>query len=254
MKNSAVIDLAVIDPTQANAQIRRVDPTADESWDSDLASCPGATFFHTAAWARVLKSTYNYTPVYFEIRNSSRLESLLPMMEVDSWLTGRRGVSLPFTDQCEPICSSQEVYMRLYQEAVSFGKARRWKFVECRGGFTLHPDAAPSVSYRGHRLTLNGDEESLLKNCCSATRRAVRKAEQNGLTIEVTRNLGGLQAFYKLFCATRKRLGVPPQPFNFFHNIYRHVLEKNLGLVVLARKGNVPIAGAVYFYYCKTAI
>jgi hypothetical protein len=231
-----------------------MDPTADENWDSDLTSCPGATFFHTAAWARVLKSTYNYTPVYFEIRNSGRLEALLPMMEVNSWLTGRRGVSLPFTDECGPICAGPGTYQCLYQEAVSYGRARRWKFVECRGGLSLNLGATPSVSYRGHRLALTPDDDGLLERCGSATRRAVRKAEQNGLSIEFSRELEAVRAFYELFCRNRKRLGVPPQPFDFFSNIQRHVLDKNLGWVVLARQGKRPIAGAIYFNFCKTAI
>ena len=237
MKRDTEVDLTPIDPTQSNAPIRRVDPTADENWDSDLTSCPGATFFHTAAWARTLKCTYNYTPVYFEVRNSGRLEALLPMMEVDSWLTGRRGVSLPFTDQCDPIGADAEIYQRLYREALSYGGARHWKFIECRGGLSLNRAATASVSYRGHRLALTADDSALFEKCSSATRRAVRKAEQSGLSIEFSRSLDAVREFYELFCRNRKRLGVPPQPFKFFSNIQRHVLEENLGWVVLARQG-----------------
>ena len=71
-------------------------------WDSRLNHFPGATFFHGAAWARVLHSTYGYQPVYFATVEQDRLRSLLPVMEVNSWLTGRRGISLPFTDDCLP--------------------------------------------------------------------------------------------------------------------------------------------------------
>jgi hypothetical protein len=202
----------------------------------------------------VLKSTYNYTPVYFEIRNSGRLEALLPMMEVDSWLTGRRGVSLPFTDQCVPICTDPEIYQRLYQAAVSHGRARNWKFIECRGGLSLNLGGTPSVSYRGHRLALTADVDALFARCSSATRRAVRKAEQTGLSIEFSRGLEAVREFYELFCRTRKRLGVPPQPFAFFCNIQGHVLDKKQGWVVLVRQGKNTIAGAIFLSFCKTAI
>ena len=41
---------------------------------------------------------------------------LLPLMEVDSWLTGRRGISLPFTDECEPLYPDAESFKNLLQK------------------------------------------------------------------------------------------------------------------------------------------
>jgi hypothetical protein len=254
VKSEIDSELAAIDYSPPHAPVHRVDPTTDATWDSDLASCPGATFFHTAAWARVLKGAYGYTPAYLETRSSRRFESLLPLMEVDSWITGRRGVSLPFTDQCAPICSDSESFERLYQEALSIARDRRWKYLECRAGLPLHRRAIPSVTHIGHRLTLDADESALFARCTSSTRRAVRKAEQSGLTVEFSRDLRAVRAFYKLFCRTRKRLGVPPQPFAFFASIHRHVLEKEMGWVVTASCQGTPIAGAIYFNFCKSAI
>jgi len=246
--------MADSDVSSGDAIVCRVDPTADSLWDAELAVCPGATFFHGASWARVLQSTYGFTPVYFAIRRSGRLESLLPMMEVDSWLTGRRGVSLPFTDECAPLCAGPDSFKRLYQEALSYAKIRRWKYVECRGGLPLFGDVSPSVSFLGHRLDLRGGETALFSRCEGSTRRAVRKAEQSGLTIEFSRDLEAVRAFYELLCKTRRRHGVPPQPFAFFAGIQRHVLAQKQGWLVLARFGQVPVAGAIYFNLGKTAI
>ena len=46
---------------------------------------------------------------------------------------------------------------------------------------------------------------------------------------------------------------MPPQPWQFFSNIQRHLLAAGLGWVVLARKGSVAIAGAVFFRSGVTA-
>jgi len=246
--------MADSDVSLGGAVVRRVDPTADPKWDADLAALPGAMFFHGASWARVLQNAYGFTPVYFEIRRSGRLESLLPMMEVDSWLTGRRGVSLPFTDECSPLCADPDSFTRLYREAQAYARTRRWKYVECRGGLHLYGNASPSVSFLGHRLDLRGDEAALFSRCESSTRRAVRKAEQSGLKIELSGDLEAVRAFYGLLCKTRRRHGVPPQPFDFFVSIHRNVLAQKRGWVVLARLGTVPVAGAVFFSFGKTAI
>src|SRR5436190_11674249 len=84
--------------------IQRVDPLVDPNWDNAVANLPGASFFHTAAWARVLRDTYQFQPTYFtDQRPDGTIDALVPVMEVDSWLTGRRGISLPFTDECCPL-------------------------------------------------------------------------------------------------------------------------------------------------------
>jgi hypothetical protein len=200
----------------------------------------------------VLQSTYGFKPVYFVVRQSGGIQSLLPMMEVDSWLTGRRGVSLPFTDECAPLCADTDSFRKLYEQALDYAKLRHWKYLECRGGLPLFGDASPSVSFLGHRLDLRGGEATLFSRCEGSVRRAVRKAEHSGLTVEFSRELDAMRAFYFLLCKTRKRHGVPPQPFDFFASIHRNVLAQNLGWVVLARAGQVPVAGAVYFHFGKT--
>lgn len=236
--------------------LRLIDPLATPDWDANLANFPEATFFHTAAWARVLNTSYGYHAVYLTTNDASRITSALPLMEVDSWLTGKRGVSLPFTDECAPLGVGDDPnsFPRLFQKAQDFGKTRKWKYLECRGARELLENAPASKSYFSHRLPLHDNEKTLFSGVDSSVRRAVRKAEQNKLIVEFSRSLDSIRAFYGLFCKTRQRHGVPPQPFSFFANIQRHVLEKNLGWVVLARHEGNPVAGAVFFHFGKSVI
>jgi hypothetical protein len=66
--------------------------------------------------------------------------------------------------------------------------------------------------------------------------------------------LDAVRAFYRLHCQTRRRHGMPSQPFCFFENIHRHILKENQGQIVLATQGQVPAAGAVFFHSGRTAI
>jgi CelD/BcsL family acetyltransferase involved in cellulose biosynthesis len=52
--------------------------------------------------------------------------------------------------------------------------------------------------------------------------------------------------FYGLHVATRKRLGVPVQPRRFFELLWDGMLARQLGFVLVARKGRSPIASAVF--------
>ncbi len=233
--------------------VQRIDPLFTADWDAWVAGFPGGSFFHGSAWARVLRDTYGFDPVYWAASDPGHERALLPLMEVNSWLTGRRGVSLPFTDECAPLCTDPDSFRRLYRAALVQAAARGWAYLECRGSQPLFPGVPPSTSYWGHRLELSPDEPGLFAKLESSTRRAVRRAEHGGVTVEFSQDLAATEDFFRLFCRTRRHHGAPPQPFRFFERIHRHVFSQNLGWVVLARQGRQPIAGAVFFHAGKTA-
>lgn len=238
----------------SNDGVQRVNPLDCVGWDTMVSACPSASFFHSAAWAKTLQTTYGFVPVYFIQIESGRLRSLLPVMEVNSWLTGRRGVSLPFTDDCEPLCSEAGSFPCLFQAAMKHGEARGWKYLECRGGRTLFASAPASTAFYGHRLGLSVGEAALFAKVEGAVRRAIRKAEKSMLSVEMSQSLDAVHAFYRLQCKTRKRHGLPPQPFRFFQNIFNHVLSQKQGFLFTAKYQQAPIAAAVFFHWEKKAI
>ena len=68
--------------------IEIINPITHKGWDELLLTSDQSTFFHTAAWARVLHESYNYKPLYFTLIQNSKLKILFPVMEVKSLLTG----------------------------------------------------------------------------------------------------------------------------------------------------------------------
>lgn len=241
-------------PPTDSSTIQILDPLEFRNWDSQLTRFPEATFFHTAAWARVLHGTYGYVPAYVAAVNGDRIESLLPVMEIDSWLTGRRGVSLPFTDSCEPLGIDARSIARLIAFAKGHAGKNAWRYLELRGGRTTLGDISSSGSYYGHHLVLQPDQALLFAQFDGSVRQAIRKAEQGNLTIEFSQSPAAIRTFYQLFCLTRQKHGIPPQPFAFFANIQRNVLAQNSGWVVLARQAGVPVAGAVFFHFGRSVI
>ncbi|HEV2695332.1 MAG TPA: GNAT family N-acetyltransferase [Verrucomicrobiae bacterium] len=237
----------------APAAARRLNPLENPNWDVLLTSRPDFSFFHGTAWARVLTGAYGYVPHYFYTGDAGSPETLLPLMEVDSWLTGRRGIGLPFTDECAPLGAEKEAFGKIFDGAVAFGKSRGWKYIELRGGGNLLAGPA-SVSFYGHSVDLKMDERVIFEKMDGSARRAVRKAESEGVTVEVSQSLEAMRDFYRLQCLTRKRHGLPPQPWSFFVNIHRHILSQNLGMVTVASHAGEKIAASVYFFLGGRAI
>jgi hypothetical protein len=240
-------------PETAAASVQVVDPLAVPNWDAMVKSLLGHSFFHSSAWARVLVESYRYRPVYFAKFRDEELRALLPVMEIDSWLTGKRGVSLPFSDMCEPLGDNSSI-RELLQAALDEGRKQKWKYFETRGSVSGASDAPSSESFFDHVLPLQRDDEKVFSTFESSVRRAIRKAEKSGPVVEISRDLDGMRLFYDLHCQTRKKHGVPPQPFSFFETFHRNVIARDFGFVVIARFQDRPIAASVFVNFGTKAI
>lgn len=232
----------------------RLDPLALPQWDAHVATHPGATIFHSAAWARVLHETYGHTPFYLGRIEVGRCHDVLPIMEVSSTLTGRRGVTLPFTDFCQPLAASEQSAARNWDQSLALGRDRGWKYFECRGPGTAPAGACPALAFYGHELDLALPEHKLFGAFDPGVRRAIRKAQGEQLEIKIKTDLAAVRAFYALHCRTRQGHGVPPQPFRFFASIHRHLLAHGLGWVIQAHYQDRLVASAVFFQFGQRAV
>jgi hypothetical protein len=71
-------------------EIQIINPIEYPGWDELLLTSTQSTFFHTSAWAKVLSESYKYKPLYFTIIEKGMLSALIPVMEINSFLTGKR--------------------------------------------------------------------------------------------------------------------------------------------------------------------
>lgn len=210
----------------------------------------GYSFFHCKEWAQVLFESYGYEPIYFSIFENDKLTAVLPMMLVKSWLTGNRAVSLPFSDHCDPLFKFFQQSDIITKEVISFCEVKEMKYVEFRSSGTKFPFEAQE--YRtdlNHSLKLNGDETVLFSNFSENTRRNIKKALKYNLSLNIKNDYAGIKLFYNMHCFTRKRHGLPPQPFPFFENIYKNIITKGIGDILFAVSGTNYIAGAIYFKF-----
>ena len=107
-------------------------------------------------------------------------------MEVNSTLTGKRAVALPFTDTCEPLCADKTEFPELFRNAVELAQARGWKYLEFRGGECFFNSAEPSLSFYGHAVEIPADENAFFAGLKSPVRRAIRKAEKSSVRVEIS--------------------------------------------------------------------
>src|SRR5262249_54002096 len=158
------------------------------------------------------RSIDGYHPYYFACFHEAQLTVLLPFMEVNNWLTGVRGISLPFTDYCEPITAVEAVASELLAQVSITAQQRQWQSLEVRGGDALFPGVSPYTSYARHCLALCRNEEEIFARLRSNYRKKIKKACRHGLTVRSCYSQEAMAEYYRLHCLTRRRHGLPPQP------------------------------------------
>jgi hypothetical protein len=225
-----------------------INPIEYPDWDNLLLEHEDASFFHTSAWAKVLHESYNYKPLYFTVIENGKLVSLIPVMEVKSFLTGKRGVSLPFTDHCPPICNDSVKLEEVLNCIIEYGKTAGWKHIDLRGDNEYFNGKPAAESFYVHSLDLSKGKERIFSKLRSSTKRNIKRAQKENLDVKISNKWKTVEAFYRLNCETRKYHGLPPQPINFFKKVYEHILSQEKGFVALAYRGKQAIAGAVYFH------
>ena len=103
-----------------------------------------------------------------------------------------------------------------------------------------------STTHWLHTTRIDLPADALMKTFDADARRCIRKAHEVGFRTEVRHDLDALAAFYRLHTLTRRRLGVPVQPWRYFVMLQRHLLAKGLGFVALTRLGAEPVAAGVF--------
>ena len=77
-------------------------------------------------------------------------------------------------------------------------------------------------------------------------RRGIRKAERAGVSVRRAAGDADFRAFYRLQQQTRRRHGLPPQPYRFFEQVRRHCIDSEKGLLLLAEWSGAVVAGALF--------
>jgi CelD/BcsL family acetyltransferase involved in cellulose biosynthesis len=226
----------------------------DPRWCRFVADHPDAGPFHHPAWTRLLAACYGYPSFALAVADdTSALSAGMPAIEVRAPLGGRRLVSLPFTDHCPPLAVSDSSRDQLAAALDAARRDGRIPDLEVRAEL---PGGQASTDAVIHRLQLQADSSAVFRSFArSQVQRNVRRAERDGVRVRRARATSDLtEVFYGLHLRTRRRLGVPVQPRRFFARLWRDMIDADLGYVLLAELGGVPVAGAVFLTYNRTVV
>jgi hypothetical protein len=232
-------------------------PLKDRRWDAFVGRHPRASIFHSSAWLQALFRTYGYEPVaYTTSAEDQDLENAIVFCRIDSWLTGRRLVSLPFSDHCEALIDTKQDLQPYAVALIRDAQREGCLYVETRpiNQFDLSMSLERCITqYRFHELNLEDDLQTIFRNFHKdSIQRKIRRAQRERLVYKEGSTESLLDIFYKLFTSTRKRYSLPPPPREWFTN-----LMEGFGAALKIRVAflnNQPVAAIITIRHKNTLV
>jgi CelD/BcsL family acetyltransferase involved in cellulose biosynthesis len=238
-------------------EVYEVDPLGDPRWTEFLRHDPRASVFHTPQWLEALRRSYGYRP--FVLTTSAPRQDLsngIVLCHVNSWLTGKRMVSLPFSDHCEPLVECPHVLEEVLMSQFNQVRKGHVRYIEIRPLRSLqpeNPELRPSNTYHFHTVDLRPSlDEIFHKLHKNSIQRKIRRAEREGLVYQEGNDPRLLDQFYRLFAVTRGRHGLPPSPLQWLRNLLDCFGPD--AQVRIASKEGCPVAGMLTLVHGKTIV
>lgn len=240
-----------------NCHIVEIDPFEDERWDIFVNDHPFGWLCHLSSWKKLIEESFPHIKGHYLAMVDEENDSIvagLTFFEINSWITGKRLVSIPFATLSDPLVRNNDeitIFLKYFTGNLSSKKKicielKTYKHADIIESCDLHV----SANYINHYLSLENEPEVLLKRTFKTPIvRGIKKALKENIDIFEVSNSSHLNNFYKIYVDTRGRLGLPPMPFRFFVNLYNTLSSKNLISIQLAKLGNDIIGGLVLLKY-----
>ncbi|QWV93132.1 GNAT family N-acetyltransferase [Geomonas oryzisoli] len=233
-----------------------IDPLRNHRWDCFVHQHPFGWITHLSGWKRVLDKNFPHmTGYYLALKDDAgAIRAALPVYAVESWLMGRRLVSIPFATLCDPLVT-EAVDMELLSDAV-LRLAERLDIsrVEIRTAAASHlldRDRFHADCLRKHHfLPLCADPELVRQRFHrSCVRQRIARAERSGLHLVRGKREADLREFYLLHRDTRRRKGLPPHPYLLVKTLWQTFAPQGLVELLLCRKEKETVAALLLFKY-----
>ncbi len=235
----------------------RFAPPDPAAWEDLVAKAPGATVFHTAAWARLWEE--EWPDARWE---AVALEEGEGYAAAIGAIVRRRGparvlYSMPFATYGGPLVRAGHPdpagARRALLEAWA-GEARRWGVLRSElawyGGLRGEiPEGLGALEGFTHVLPLTPDLDALWEGFAPSTRRLVRQAQESGLAIHAVEREEELRVFYDLAVETVRRRGGSPKPYSLYARIFSSLVPAGLARYHLVHHGEEAVAGSLHFFH-----
>ena len=214
-------------------------------WDRFVTACPNATFFHRAGWQNIVRSVFRHETYFLYVEVEGRIQGVLSLGHVSSWLFGKSLTSLPFAVYGGVAVLNAESANALETEAQKIAQHLGVAHLELRNVHPRNVEWPTQDLYVAFRKEILPQEDANLQAIPRKQRAMVRKGMKNGLASEID---SGVDRFFELYANNVHRHGTPAMPKRYFEALRAEFGADCDVLTVTASDGHA-LSSVMSFYF-----
>ena len=237
------IDLSVT--TAGGIRVAQLQPAGFTRWDQFVADCSEATFFHRAGWKTVIEQVFGHRTCFLFAEADGRIEGILPLAEVKSYIFGHALVALPFCVYGGVAALTDRARRVLDEAAQSLAKQLGVGHLEYRSLTPTHSDWAQKDLYVTFRKAIDPDVDRNLQAIPRKQRAMVRKGIKAGLKSEIDQ---GVDRLFAAYSDSVHRLGTPVFLKRYFE-VLAQVFGRDCEIMTITSADNRLISNVMSFCF-----
>jgi len=249
-----------VQPAGYTVDVKTLEQAEACGWNHMVAQHPMGCVFHHTAFGQVLAATFPHMqPRYLTIMDQEgNLRGGLALFLVKSWLTGSRLVSLPFAFYGDPLVASGGESDLLFEYLPGLLAQNKASYVEikARKGTPLLTNAGvlvPAYRHRTYYLDLSEGLDAVWSGFHrTGVKQKIRRAEKDGILVRAATCEQDAILVHALLTRTRRRLGLPPQKVDYFRNIWKYLVVRDMAAFLIAERAGQSVGGLCIFRFGDT--
>ncbi len=215
-------------------------------------------FYYNQAWLDLITQLYGYTAIPLTTTNADgKITGFLPLCSMQSPLTGRRLVALPFSDLCPLLALDEASANALIDQAILLAQQQKVRYLELRTGcndvLAKRPELVEGNLYVSWLMALSPDPDVVWSKLRKPVQRQVKKSQKLGVQVRIAQDRDDVAHYYRLHLQTRcKKHGMPAQPRRYFFELWDAFAEDGAMHLLLAEYQGTVIAGMILLASGKT--
>jgi FemAB-related protein (PEP-CTERM system-associated) len=222
-------------------------------WHTSIEEQAKNSFYYDQRWLEMLTAFYGYRIIPLTVTDEDgQITGFLPLCSVKSPLTGRRLVSLPFSDQCPLLAVDKASAHDLIEQAIRLARQQKVKYLELRTGaheqLAQRSDLTESNLYVNWSIPLSERAQDVWSKLRKPVQHQIKKSQKNGVHIRVAEKREDMSLYYNLHLRTRgKKHGMPVQSEKYFSTLWDTFAASDTLRLLLAEYEGNTIAGIILF-------
>ncbi len=188
-----------------------------EKWNDYIRNHRQGLIFHSIKWMELVTHVLKYKPLYYAAVADAEIVGILPLFYVNTWLSGKKMISVPGGLLAGILADSNEIELELSAKAQELAREYDVQYLELRQADPLDSSMLIDTRFHTVRVPIVSEEEQM-QALRPNIRRALRRSLETEMRIEMESK--DVKTFYTRYSRGMRNFGTPVESCKWIKGLF----------------------------------